>query len=73
MKVTHVTFYQGLGALLLVADLGVVALVLVSHTPVDKFVLGLAALPVVGGLALLRPQLLDRWVRTGMRKVHRDS
>lgn len=61
--VTHVTFYQALGALLLLADVGVVTLVVLRGVPIDRYVVGLAALPLIGALALLRPTLLDRGVR----------
>lgn len=69
MKPTHVTFYQGLGALLLVADVALVALALIAAGPIDKFVLGALTLPLIGAIALMRPQILDRGVRAAVRRV----
>ena len=66
---THVTFYQLLGGVLFLATPALGALAFLRAVPVDKFVLGAIALPAVGGIALMRPKLLDRGVRAASRRI----
>lgn len=70
MKARHVTFWQGVGAFVIVADVGIVLAIILTHTHIDQLVLMLAALPVVGAFALWRPQVVDGWVKRKLGERH---
>lgn len=70
MTHTPVTrFYRNLGAVLFLADVVLTGVVFALHIPVDKFVVVALALPAIGGLALMRPEILNRAVKYGASKL----
>ena len=68
---THreVVFYRNLGAVLLVGDLALTATVFLKGITVDKWVVIALSFGFIGGLALLRPELVNRVVRYGASKL----
>lgn len=63
------SFYRILGAVLLVGGMGLVGLALVKGVAIDKWTAIVLGLAFLGGIALLRPEILDRGVRATMRRV----
>lgn len=63
------TFYRNLGAVLLLGDLGLTATVFLRGIPVDKWVVIALSFGFIGGLALLRPALVNRAVKYGVSKL----
>lgn len=62
-------FYRNLGAVLLVGDMLLTAYVFTQGIAVDKWVVIALSFGFIGGLALLRPELVNKAVRYGASKI----
>ena len=63
------TFYRNLGGVLLVMDAVLTGVVFVMRIPVDMWVTIALSFGFIGGLALLRPDILKGAVKYGMSKL----